>query len=222
MVSFSQLINFVFHFDKYLSVVLQEYGYFTYGILFLIVFLETGFVFTPFLPGDSLLFAAGAFAAQGAMNHVVLFLLLSLAAIVGDTANYWIGHKYGTKILHEKFKLLKKEHIEKTERFYQKYGKKAIIIARFVPIVRTFAPFVAGIGKMNYGQFLAYNVIGGICWVGLFVFGGYLFGNVPIVQQNFGLAIILIIIVSFLPILYEYIRHKRRIRPYRLSMSGRQ
>ena len=211
MVSLGSIIDFVLHFDKYLSVVLQEYGLLTYGVLFLIIFLETGLVFTPFLPGDSLLFAAGAFAAQGAMSSIALFILLSIAAVTGDTVNYWVGHKYGKKILHEKLKVLKKEHIEKTERFYERYGKKTIIIARFVPVVRTFAPFVAGIGRMNYGQFFVYNVIGGVSWVALFVFLGYFFGNLGVVKENFGLAVIFIIIVSFIPVFYEYIRHKRTI-----------
>ncbi len=205
---FSRAVDVLLHFDKYISVTLQEYGLLTYGILFLIILLETGLVFTPFLPGDSLLFAAGAFAARGAMSAIVLFVSLSIAAVLGDTVNYWVGHRYGRWILYERFKLLKKEHVEKTEQFYKRYGKKTIILARFVPVVRTFAPFVAGIGKMHYGQFLLYNIIGGVAWVGLFVFSGYFFGNLPIVQDNFGLFVVGVIVVSFLPVFVEYLRSR--------------
>ena len=187
------------------------YGTLTYVILFLIVFAETGLVVTPFLPGDSLLFAAGAIAALGSLNIWVVVLLLMIAAIIGDTVNYWIGHFFGQKIVdNPNIKFINQEHIDKTEKFYKKYGGKTIILARFVPIVRTFAPFVAGIGTMDYKKFLQFNVIGGVVWVGLFTLGGYFFGNIPIIKQNFHYAIIAIIIVSVIPMIYEYIQHKRR------------
>lgn len=166
---------------------------------------------TPFLPGDSLLFAAGAIAALGSLNIWVVVLLLMIAAIAGDTVNYWIGHFFGEKIVdNPNIKFINQEHIDKTEKFYKKYGGKTIILARFVPIVRTFAPFVAGIGTMDYKKFLQFNVIGGTLWVGLFTFGGYFFGNVPIIKQNFHYTIIAIIILSVIPMVYEYIQHKRR------------
>ncbi|MBI3331402.1 DedA family protein [Candidatus Peregrinibacteria bacterium] len=210
MVFLTQIIDLFLHLDDRLSQVLSQYGLWTYIILFLIIFCETGLVITPFLPGDSLLFAAGAFAADGALDPWILFMLLSIAAVLGDTVNYWMGLAIGPKIFRENVRFLKKDYLIKTEKFYETHGKKTIIIARFVPIVRTFAPFVAGVGRMKYSTFLLYNVFGGIVWVGLFVFGGYLFGNIPIVQENFEIVILGIIAVSILPGIIEWGRHKMR------------
>jgi len=204
-----QLLEFFLHLDKHLSEVIRDYGTWTYLILFLIVFCETGLVVTPFLPGDSLLFAAGTFAALGALSPWVLFAALSAAAILGDTVNYWIGKKIGPRAFSGTVRFLKQEHLRKTEAFYERHGRKTIIIARFVPIVRTFAPFVAGVGSMNYPVFLAYNVIGGVAWVGLCVFSGYFFGNIPIVKRNFSVVIIAIILISTLPILWEAWKARR-------------
>lgn len=204
-------MDLILHLDEYLSQFVSTYGTLTYAVLFLIVFAETGLVVTPFLPGDSLLFAAGAISALGSLNIWVVVLLLIIAAIGGDTANYWIGHFFGKKIVdNPNIKFINQEHIDKTEKFYKKYGGKTIILARFVPIVRTFAPFVAGIGTMDYKKFLQFNVIGGVVWVGLFTLGGYFFGNIPIIKQNFHYAIIAIVILSVIPMFYEYIQHKRR------------
>ncbi len=187
------------------------YGTLTYAILFLIVFAETGLVVTPFLPGDSLLFAAGAIAALGSLNIWVIVLLLIIAAIVGDTVNYWIGHFFGQKIVnHPNIPFINQEHIDKTEQFYKKHGGKTIVLARFVPIIRTFAPFVAGIGTMDYQKFLQYNVVGGVIWVGIFTFAGYFFGNMAFIKENFHYAIAAIIGLSLIPMVYEYIQHKRR------------
>ena len=206
---FNNFIDFILHLDKYLSVVIQNYGTTTYAILFLIVFLETGLVVTPFLPGDSLLFAAGTFAGIGALNVFVLFAVLAAAAILGDTINYSIGKFLGAKAFQKYPKILKKEYLDRTHNFYEKYGAKTIVLARFVPIVRTFAPFVAGVGKMSYFQFLIYNILGGILWVALFVFGGYYFGNMPIVKENFTIVIFIIIILSFVPMVWEYWKHRK-------------
>lgn len=209
----SRLLDLVLHLDKHLSTLVQNCGLWTYLILFVIIFLETGLVVTPFLPGDSLLFAAGTFAAAKALNALWLFIILSAAAVLGDTVNYWIGHFIGPRVFHQgKSRFFKKEHLDRTHRFYEKYGAETIIIARFVPIIRTFAPFVAGIGRMNYWKFISYNVIGGIGWVALFVFGGYFFGNIPFIKRNFGLVIIAIIIVSTIPAVVEFYRHRRASR----------
>ncbi|MDX2121037.1 MAG: DedA family protein [Gemmatimonadota bacterium] len=202
-------IDLFLHLDKHLSELIAAYGTWTYAILFLIVFCETGLVVTPFLPGDSLLFAAGTFAALGAMDPWILFGLLTAAAILGDTLNYWIGKRIGPAAFSGRFRLLNQTHLRKTEAFYEKHGGKTIIMARFVPIIRTFAPFVAGVGTMEYGRFLMFNVIGGVLWVGLFVFGGYLFGNIPVVRENFTLVILAIIVLSVLPILYEWLKGRR-------------
>ena len=208
-----ELIKFVIdvflHLDKHLGEILQTYGTWTYLILFLVVFLETGVVATPFLPGDSLLFAAGAFAAIGALDVKVLLILLAAAAILGDTANYWIGRKVGPRVFKEDVRYLKKEYLERTHRFYEKHGGKTIVLARFIPIIRTFAPFVAGIGTMSYPRFLAYNVFGGCLWVGLFVLSGYFFGNLPVVRENFSLVILAIIVLSVMPLAYEVVRSAR-------------
>ena len=206
----ANLIDFILHLDKNLRLIIQNFGLWTYLILFLIIFAETGLVVTPFLPGDSLLFAAGSFAAIGAFNIMWLFLLLFSAAVLGDNLNYWIGNYIGPKIFKsKKNKFFNKEHLDKTRKFYEKYGTKAIIIGRFVPIVRTFSPFVAGVGRMKYSKFLAFDIFGGVLWVGLFTFGGYFFGNIPLVKNNFPFVIIAIIILSFVPILVEYWRHKK-------------
>jgi membrane-associated protein len=206
-------VDFFLHLDRHLAEVIQAYGTWTYALLFTIVFLETGLVVTPLLPGDSLLFAAGSFAALGALDVSLLFVLLSVAAILGDTVNYAIGHYLGPKVFHyPKSRLFNPEHLRKTHQFYEKYGGKTIIIARFVPIVRTFAPFVAGIGAMSYGRFLAYNVIGGILWVAVCLFAGYFFGNLPFVKKNFSLVIVAIVVLSILPAVVEYLRHRREAR----------
>lgn len=210
----NQLIDFVLHIDKHLGELIIQYGLWSYLILFIIIFAETGFVFTPFLPGDSLLFAAGTFAAIGAFNVVFLILILCLAAIAGDTVNYWVGNYIGPKIFEkEKIRFLKKEHLNRTHEFYEKHGGKTIIIARFIPIIRTFAPFVAGIGSMTYLKFITYNVVGGILWVLLFVFAGFFFGNLPFVKNNFSIVIFAIIIISVLPGVYEFIRQKYFKKP---------
>lgn len=203
------LIDIFLHIDKHLSDLIQNYGLWTYLILFIIIFLETGLVVTPFLPGDSLLFAAGTFAALGALDMTWLFVTLSIAAIAGDTVNYWIGSYVGPKVFHkEKVRFLNREYLDRTHQFYEKYGGKTIIIARFVPIIRTFAPFVAGIGSMTYWRFISYNVIGGVAWILICTLAGYLFGNLPIVRENFSLVILAIIIISILPGVIEYMRHR--------------
>ncbi|MFH1289588.1 MAG: DedA family protein [Patescibacteria group bacterium] len=206
----SEVINFILHIDAHLVEIVQNYGLFTYAILFLIIFAETGFVFTPFLPGDSLLFAAGAIAAIGNLNILVIWVILVFAAILGDTANYWIGHFFGKKILSKNIPLIKKEHVDKTNKFYEKHGGKTIILARFIPIIRTFAPFVAGIGKMHYSKFLSYNVIGGILWISIFSFTGFFFGNIAFVKHNFSLVVITIILISILPMILEIVKSKRK------------
>ncbi|HLD24923.1 MAG TPA: DedA family protein [Patescibacteria group bacterium] len=203
-------VDIVLHLDEYLTQIVSQYGLLTYGILFLIIFAETGFVVTPFLPGDSLLFAAGAIASLGSLSIWIIIGLLILAAVLGDTVNYWIGHYLGRKIVdHPKIKFINQEHIDKTEQFYKKYGAKTIILARFVPIVRTFAPFVAGVGSMHYSTFILYNVIGGVTWVTMFTLLGFFFGGIPIVQENFHYAVFAIIGLSLVPVIYEYIQHKR-------------
>jgi len=207
-------INFFFdvflHLNKHLGVVIQDYGTWTYLILFAIIFCETGLVVTPFLPGDSLLFAAGALAHSGELNPAWLFIVLSGAAIAGDTVNYWIGAIIGPRAFSGNIRFLKKEHLDRTHAFYEKYGGKTIIIARFVPIVRTFAPFVAGIGAMNYARFIFYNVIGGLAWVALCIFSGYLFGTMEFVEKNFSLVIMAIVVISVMPMVVEYLRARRR------------
>jgi membrane-associated protein len=202
------LFNLFMHIDEHLKTIIENYGVWTYALLFMIIFCETGLVVTPFLPGDSLLFAAGTFAALGSLNLVWLLVLLMIAAIVGDTVNYWIGHYVGERAFEGHIPLVKKEHLERTQKFYERYGGKTIIIARFVPIIRTFAPFVAGIGSMNYSRFIVYNVVGGMLWVTIFVLGGYFFGNLPVVQENFGLVVVVIIIISVLPMLIEVVKHR--------------
>jgi len=206
-------VDFFLHLDKHLAEVIQAYGAWTYALLFAIVFLETGLVVTPLLPGDSLLFAAGSFAALGALDVGTVFLLLSAAAILGDTVNYAIGAYLGPKVFHyPKSRFFNPDHLRKTHEFYERYGGKTIVIARFVPIIRTFAPFVAGIGAMSYARFLSYNVVGGILWVAVCVFAGYFFGNLPFVKANFSLVILAIILVSLMPAVVEYLRHRAGAR----------
>ncbi len=209
MAYFTQYIELFLHLDKSLSAVIQTYGSSTYIILFMVILCETGLVVLPFLPGDSLLFAAGAFAAKGDMDITTLFITLCVAAVLGDSINYELGRLIGPKIAkQEKSRYINKEHIAKTHLFYEKYGAKTIIIARFIPIIRTFAPFVAGLGSMSYKKFIQYNVIGGIAWIAICLFAGYLFGNIPLVKQNFTMVIFAIIIISLLPAVIEYIRHR--------------
>lgn len=204
-------IQIFLHLDKHLAAVIQAYGGWTYLILFLIIFCETGLVVTPILPGDSLLFAIGSFAALGAIKLEYLLIGLTVAAILGDSVNYAIGHYMGPKVFSKtNSRIFKKEYLDKTHRFYEKYGAKTIIFARFVPIMRTFAPFVAGIGAMSYGKFLTYNVVGGVAWICLFVLGGYFFGGLPIVKQNFTLVILAIIALSIMPGVIEFIRARRQ------------
>ncbi len=204
----STAIDLFFHVDKHLDELIQHFGVWTYLLLFIVIFCETGLVVTPFLPGDSLLFAAGALAGRSgsALDPNLLFLVLAAAAVIGDTANYWLGKYIGPRAFTSDSRFLKKKHLERTHDFYERYGGKTIVLARFVPIIRTFAPFVAGIGTMNYGRFLAYNVIGGIAWVALFVYGGFFFGSRKIVQDNFSLVIVVIIILSVLPMVFEFLK----------------
>lgn len=206
-------LSVLLHLDKYLGAVIQDYGAWTYLILFLIIFCETGLVVTPLLPGDSLLFAIGVFCGLGSLDLYLTLGLLSVAAVLGDTVNYAVGHFIGPKVFHyENSRIFKKEYLQKTHAFYEKYGGKTIIIARFVPIVRTFAPFVAGVGAMTYGKFLSYNVIGGLLWVFSVTLAGFFFGAIPVVKNNFTAVILVIIFISILPGVIEYIRHRRAAR----------
>ena len=206
----SLAVDFVLHLDEYLAMIIGQFGLWTYLILFLVIFMETGFVVTPFLPGDSLLFAAGAIAAASKLNPVMMFFILAGAAILGDTVNYWIGHYIGPRVFSGKVRFLKKEYLDRTHAFYEKHGGKTIFLARFIPIIRTFAPFVAGVGKMSYGYFLSYNVLGGLVWTALFISAGYYFGSLPFVKENFSLVIIAIVVISVLPAVYEYLKEKRK------------
>ena len=205
-------ISFVLHLDKHLVSIFANYGFAAYGMLFAIVFCETGLVVTPFLPGDSLLFACGALGAQGIMNAPLVLGLLFLAAVMGDTVNYGIGNFIGGKVIQKYPKIFKKQYIDKTKGFYEKYGGKTVVLARFFPIIRTFAPFVAGVANMNYTKFFTFNVVGAAVWVGLFIFLGYFFGTIPAVQENFAATIVAIILLSCLPVVFELIRRRRRRR----------
>jgi len=206
-----QLLDILLHLDRHLDTIIQQYGVWTYLILFLIIFCETGLVVTPILPGDSLLFAVGTFAARGALDLGVVLLLLSVAAVAGDTVNYAIGYRVGPRIFRkEGVRFLNREYLDRTHRFYERHGAKTIVIARFVPIIRTFAPFVAGVGQMSYARFVTYNVAGGVGWIAALVLGGYLFGNIPVVRQNFTLVIFAIIVLSILPGVIEFLRQRSR------------
>ncbi len=204
-----EFIDLFLHLDVHLAQIIDNYGAWTYAILFIIIFCETGLVVTPILPGDSLLFAAGSLAAVTVLDPHMVVALLIVAAILGDMVNYWAGNFFGAAIFKENARFLKKSHLDRTYNFYERYGGKTIIIARFVPIVRTFAPFVAGMGRMRYTRFFFFNVTGAILWVTICVYGGYLFGNIPIVQENFTLVILAIIAVSLLPMVFEFVRHRR-------------
>ncbi len=210
-------IDFVLHVDVYLEQIISQYGGWTYAILFIVVFMETGFVVTPFLPGDSLIFAASTFSVPsvsgdpGALNPWLMFGLLAFAAILGDTVNYWIGHRIGKKAYTGEIKWIRKDYMERTHAFFEKHGGKTIFLARFVPIIRTFTPFVAGVSRMSYGFFFRWNVIGGIIWVATFTLLGYFFGNIPFVQNNFELVIIAIILISFIPAVVEGIKAKKEM-----------
>lgn len=202
------ILDFFLHLDKYLNQIILEYGFWTYLILFLVIFVETGLVIMPFLPGDSLLFAAGSFAARGSLNVWYVIILLFVAAFLGDTVNYLIGKFLGPRVYKKDYLLIKRAHLIKTQQFYEKHGGKTIIIARFIPIIRTFAPFIAGVGNMEYGKFISYNIIGGAIWVVGLTMLGYFFGQIPFVQRNFETVIIGIIFLSILPPIIEFIRHK--------------
>jgi Uncharacterized membrane-associated protein len=214
-------IDFVLHMDKYLSMIITSVGGWTYLVLFVVIFIETGLVVTPFLPGDSLLFAAGAIAALSSssggtgfkLNVIVLYILVAIAAVLGDTINYWIGHLVGPRVFTGEVRWLKKEYLDRAQVFYEKYGGKAIFLGRFIPIVRTFVPFVAGIGNMRYGYFISYNIFGGIIWTALFTFAGYFFGNVSFVKNNFSLVVIAIVVISTIPAIVEYVRSRRKPDP---------
>jgi membrane-associated protein len=202
-------IDILLHLDKYLGIMIQTMGIWSYVIIFLIIFCETGLVVTPILPGDSLLFAIGTFAAIGSFDIAMVLILLTIAAIAGDTVNYWIGNYLGPRVFHyEDSRFFKKKHLERTHQFYEKHGGKTIIIARFIPIIRTFAPFVAGIGSMTYRKFLSYNVVGGILWIFSLTLAGYFFGNIPVVRNNFSLVIMAIVVISIMPGIIEYLRQR--------------
>lgn len=215
-------IEYVLHLDSNLLFLINYFGPWAYAIVFTIIFLETALVLTPFLPGDSLLFAAGALAGIGSWNIWILFGLLVIAAVLGDTVNYWIGSMVGPRVFKYNGKLLNKEYLKKTHKFFDKYGGKTIILARFIPIIRTFAPFLAGVGKMNYFKFLMYNVVGGILWVGLFLWTGYFFGNLQIVKDNFTYVIIIIIFVSLIPAAIEFYKHWRETHLKKKKVNKRK
>ena len=211
------LVDLFLHLDTHLSAVITQYGFWTYGLLFVVIFIETGLVVVPFLPGDSLIFAAGTFASLGTLNIWLLFLLLAVAAVVGDTVNYWIGHLLGDRAY--KIKWIKKEYLDRTHGFFDKYGNKTIFLARFIPIVRTFAPFVAGIGRMSYADFFSYNVFGGISWVALFSFAGYFFGNIPFIRDHFSLVVIAIVLISLIPMVVEGLKVRSENKRAKTKLS---
>jgi membrane-associated protein len=206
--------------DVYLNDIIAQYGAWTLALLFVVIFLETGVVVTPFLPGDSLIFAAATFAARGALDPWLIFILLSIAAVAGDTANYWIGHRVGARAFTGEVKWIKQEYMQRTHRFFEKHGGKTIFLARFVPIIRTFAPFVAGVSQMPYGFFIRWNVIGGVTWVATFTLLGYFFGNIPFVQKNFELVIIAIIVISLIPAVVEGLQARRDLRKPKVGTEG--
>lgn len=205
-----EIFDFIFHVDEYLEKIINLFGIWTYAILFVLIFAETGLVVTPFLPGDSLLFAIGVLSGSGFLNIWTAYIVLFLAAVLGDTVNYWIGHRIGEKVFSkENSKIFNKAYLEKTRKFYEKYGGRTIILARFMPIIRTFAPFVAGVGKMHYQTFLLYNLVGGFLWVTSMTFAGYFFGGLSFVKENFEVMVLGIVFLSLLPMVFEYIKHKR-------------
>ena len=212
MEALKEILGFFLHVDKHLLEVVQQYGSWTYAILFAIVFLETGLVVTPFLPGDSLLFAAGALAGAGALDVRIIIVLLIIAAITGDSLNYAIGRHVGPRVFREGSRFFRQEYLDRTHEFYERHGGKTIVLARFVPIVRTFAPFVAGIGRMNYPKFFAYNVGGGVLWVCLFGLLGYFFGGLPVVKENFSIAVLVIIFLSLTPMVVEVVKARGQAR----------
>jgi membrane-associated protein len=226
MESIALFIGFIIHIDQHLHTLCTNYGIWVYAILFIIIFCETGLVVTPFLPGDSLLFAVGSLAAIGALNLTVAPILLMAAAIGGDTVNYWAGNYVGPRVFYEEHtRFLNKEYLRRTHAFYEKHGGKTIIIARFLPIIRTFAPFVAGIGEMTYSRFIAFNVVGGVLWVMAFVFGGYLFGNIPVIKNNFSLVILALVLIPGVPSVVEFIRiqmSRRKARTRGLESKAQQ
>ena len=205
-----QIVDFIVHIDVHLAQIIQDYNTWTYGILFAIVFAETGFVVTPFLPGDSLIFAAATFAAKGSLNPWLIFITMATAGIIGDGVNYSIGHYIGPRVFSEDVRFLKREYLDKAHDFFEKHGGKAVVLARFMPIVRTFVPFVAGAGSMTYSKFVVYNVIGAVAWVGLFTTLGYFFGTIPAVEENFTFVIFAIIILSILPPIFEAVRERNK------------
>jgi len=211
------LVDLFLHLDKHLSAVITQYGLWTYGLMFVVIFIETGLVVFPFLPGDSLIFAAGTFASLGSLNIWLLFLLLAVAAVLGDTVNYWIGHYLGDRAYQIKW--IKKEYLDRTHGFFEKYGNKTIFLARFVPIVRTFAPFVAGIGRMSYMDFISYNVFGGITWVALFSFTGYFFGHIPFIRDHFSIVVIAIVFISLIPMVVEAVKVRSESKRAKTKIS---
>jgi membrane-associated protein len=215
-----KIVDFVLHVDVYLNDIIARYGTWTLALLFVVIFMETGVVVTPFLPGDSLIFAAATFAARGALNPWVMFILISIAAVAGDTANYWIGHRVGARAYTGEVKWIKKEYMERTHVFFEKHGGKTIFLARFVPIIRTFAPFVAGVSQMPYGFFIRWNLIGGVTWVAIFTLLGYFFGNIPFVQKNFELVIIAIIVISLIPAVVEGLQARKDLRKPKVGTEG--
>ena len=213
MPSIFDFIDLILHLDKYLALLIQNFGSWTYAVLFAVIFCETGLVVAPFLPGDSLLFVCGAFAAAGIFDPWFLFISLAIAAILGDALNHQVGARLGQKVFREKnVRFFNKDHLLETQKFYEKHGPRTIVFARFIPIIRTFAPFVAGIGSMSYWKFATYNIMGAIAWVAIFVFGGYYFGNVPLVKENLNIVILIIIFASFIPPIVDYLKHKREAR----------
>jgi membrane-associated protein len=219
---FNWFIDFVMHMDDKLAVIVSSTGNWTYVFLFFLIFIETGLVVTPFLPGDSVLFAAGALiAAQpGVLDVKLLYVLMVIAAVGGDTVNYWIGHKIGQSVYNSNSRWIKKEYLERTHTFYEKHGNITIFLARFVPIIRTFAPFVAGVGRMTYKHFISYNVIGGIIWPAVFLFGGYFFGNIAFIQNHFSLVLIAIIVISFIPAVVEFLKARNESAREKLNKSA--
>ncbi len=213
MTILQQFIDIILHLDIHLSMLAAEYGLWLYGILFLVIFCETGLVVTPFLPGDSLLFAAGSLCAISELSVLVVVPLLIAAAVIGDSTNYWIGRGFGLRLFQNKnSKIFKQKYLDQTEQFYQKHGVKTVVLARFMPIIRTFAPFVAGIGRMNYQRFLSFSVLGCILWIGSFTFGGFFFGNIPFFKKNFTLVIVAIMVISLMPGIISYVQQKRRAK----------